>query len=63
MIQLHDALRAWPTADFDRALKRELAALPPGALQLQHGVSPGTHVDDSEVAAQALAGWGAEEHA
>jgi len=54
MIQLQDALRAWPTADFGPALKRELAALPSGVLPLQHGVSPGTHVDDSEVAATVI---------
>ena len=50
MIELHDALRAWSTPDFGPVLKRELAAIPPGVLPLQHGVSPGTHVDDSEVA-------------
>ena len=54
MMTLHDALRAWPTTDFAPALKRGLAALPPGALPLQHGVSPGAHVDDSEVSATVI---------
>jgi hypothetical protein len=54
MVTLHDALRAWPTPDFAPVLKRELAALPPGVLPLQHGVSPGTHVDDSEVSAMVI---------
>ena len=54
MIELHDALRAWPTPDFGPVLKRELEGLEAGLLPLDKGAPRGGRVDDSDIAATVI---------
>jgi hypothetical protein len=54
MVQLVDALRAWPSARFARVLKQGLQGLQSGALPLEHATTQGGHVDDSDLSVTVL---------
>jgi hypothetical protein len=54
MPRLLDAVRAWPSEAFARALKNEIESLPPGSLPLERGIACGGRVDDSRITATFL---------
>ncbi len=54
MPRLPNALRDWQTAAFAQTLKRDIEALPAGALPLREAASHGGHVDDSAVSATVI---------
>lgn len=51
---LPESLRAWGGDAFAATLKRELGALPSGALPLHPGTTQGGYVDDGDIAVTVL---------
>lgn len=54
MIELVDALQAWPSARFAAILKLKLQDLQPGALPLGQATTQGGYVDDSDISVTVL---------
>lgn len=49
MLKLKDALKAWDTPDFERALKDDIQRLGSETLPLQQGLSQSSHVSDAKI--------------
>ena len=49
MLKLTDALKAWETPDFERALKLDIQKLDSEMLPLQQGLSQSSHVSDAKI--------------
>lgn len=62
MIQLSDSPRAWGTDAFASTLKREVEALPPGALPLDRATAHGGRVDDGPVVVTVIGAIDAGSH-
>ncbi len=54
MLKFTNALRDWTTDSFKRTLKNEIENLKTGSLPLEHGVSQGGRIDDSNITATIL---------
>lgn len=54
MIKLANALKAWKTPDFERALKDEIQNIDVAQLPLQEGLSLSSYVSGSEISAVIL---------
>jgi hypothetical protein len=54
MARLINSLRDWGLPEFSQTLKSEIASLGPSTLPLDKAISPGSHVDDSQLSATVL---------
>ena len=54
MVELVEAMHAWPSARFAATLKQQLQALQPGALPLGQATTQGGYVDDSDISVTVL---------
>jgi hypothetical protein len=54
MIKLQNALRAWNTPDFERALKHEIQELDANLLPLQAGLTQSSHVSEGKISVVVL---------